>query len=125
MTGLAALWAGWLLWGCAAQQVVPLGVEPAPVDVYVDGRLVASGAPESVTLRVDRGHVLLVRRAGYRTEQVVIESVTTNGTRRLEPARIDLVLVPNSSPGRRIDVELDAPVAPDAGDENARPNESR
>jgi hypothetical protein len=93
--------------GCAAQQIVPLSIEPAPVEVFVDGRLAASGQPESLSLRVDRSHVVLVRRAGYQSRQVVLESVRQGGEVRLTPDAIALRLVPERSQARRLQVELD------------------
>lgn len=100
-----------LLAGCAAHQVVPIRVEPGPVDVYVDGELAVRGHPESLSLPVDRGHVVLIRRPGFRAEQVVVESVRGDGgARRLVPAEIAVRLSPLQSRGRRIEVELDVAV---------------
>jgi hypothetical protein len=93
--------------GCATEQIVPVSIEPAPVEVYVDGRLAASGAPDRLVLRSDRGHVVLIRRQGYRSEQVVLQSVDRDGERRLEPGRIVVQLAPEQGRGRRIEVELD------------------
>lgn len=93
--------------GCVSPQVVPISVEPAPVEVYVDGELAAGRPPESLSLRPDRSHVVLVRRAGYVTQQIVLESVREDGAPRLAPARISLRLVPEQRPGRRLEVELD------------------
>lgn len=93
--------------GCAARQIVPLAIEPAPVEVFVDGRLVASGQPESLALRVDRSHVVLVRRAGYQSRQVVLESVGRGGERRLTPDAIAFRLVPERSQARKLEVQLD------------------
>lgn len=93
---------------CATRQVVPLTIEPRPAKVFVDGRLVAPEASHELSLRVDRGHVVLIRRAGHRPQQVVIESVERDGVRELSPARIAVRLVPERESGRRLEVELDA-----------------
>ncbi len=106
-TLLALGLSGVALSGCATQQVVPLSIEPAPVEVYVDGRLADGRPPESLSLRADRSHVVLVRRAGYLSQQVVLESIREGGETRLVPDRISLRLVSERSQGRRLQVELD------------------
>jgi len=95
------------LLGCAADQIVPLSVDPAPVEVYVDGRRVDSDDPGHLALRSDRSHVVLIRRMGYRPAQVVVESVRTPDGPRLRPERIVVRLEPEQSAGRRIRIELD------------------
>lgn len=94
---------------------MPVSIEPAPVEVYVDGRLAASGAPDRLVLQSDRGHVVLIRRQGYRSEQVVLQSVARDGGRRLEPGRIVVRLTPEAGRGRRIEVELDPRDAGEGG----------
>jgi hypothetical protein len=98
---------GLLLAGCASRQVVPLSIEPAAAEVYVDGARVDAAPPRSLSLRADRGHVVLIRRPGYRSRQVVLESVARDGARRLEPDRIDVRLEPVTRSGREVRIELD------------------
>lgn len=111
--------------GCATEQIVPVSIEPAPVEVYVDGRLAASGAPDRLVLRPDRGHVVLIRRPGYRSEQVVLQSVARDGERRLEPGRIVVRLAPEQRRGRRIEVELDPRDATEGGAVGPAPEAGR
>jgi hypothetical protein len=94
--------------GCASLQSVPLSLDPTPMVVYVDGEPLEDGAPETVSLRTDRPHVLYFKREGYRPQQVVLESGTdATGELRLKPNRVEIRLAPIRSQGRQLEVELE------------------
>jgi hypothetical protein len=78
--------------GCAARQAIPVKVFPKGSQIYVDG---------------DRGHVVMVREPGYRTQQVILESVQDGAARQLRPARIAVRLAPESQTGKAVQVDLE------------------
>ena len=92
--GFVALAIAFVL-GCQVPPVqrVGLRVEPADARVFVDGNEVAEGAGW-LELRADTPHVVLARRDGYRSEQIVLETRRRDGVDRLEPAEIRLALEP-------------------------------
>jgi hypothetical protein len=92
--------------GCQTPtQRVPLHLEPSGARVFVDGTEVP-GAADALELRSDRPHVVLVRRDGYRPEQVVLETRRVDGVSRLEPDEIRLELEPIVPKGREIRIEV-------------------
>lgn len=102
-------------------QRVPLTLGPEPVEVYVDGERVAEPVPDGLELKSDRGHVVFVKKEGYRAEQVILRSVEQqDGPPRLEPQAVVVELRPAAGRGRRLEVELDAP----AEDAAAKPVEA-
>lgn len=93
-------------------QRIALDLEPAPVLVFVDGKSfesVGSDSSVGVELRSDRPHVLFFKKAGYRSEQVVLRSVDLEGRPRLAPERVVVHLAPLAPRGRDLQVELDEP----------------
>ena len=74
-------------------QRVPLQLEPADAQVFVDGTRLAPGTT-SVELRSDRPHVVLSKRDGYRPAQTVLETRTVDGRPRLVPSVIRVRLEP-------------------------------
>ena len=74
---------------CAPKQLVPLDVGPGTVQVFVDGKAVEAPVPEQLDLYSNRGHVIFVKRPGYRAQQVVLHSVEQpEGPAKLEPETI-------------------------------------
>ena len=106
---VAALALGLGLAGCAATQFVPVEARPRPIQVFVDGRLLAEIPQQGISLRVDRGHVLHFKRQGYQSEQVVLESVPGPEGPSLAPPRVSVELQPLQTRSRQIDVELQTP----------------
>lgn len=93
--------------GCAPTQTISLALEPTPVEVYVDGRRLAGGAPESVELRADRSHIVMIKRQGYRSQQVALRSTRTEDGYRLLPGRVNVALRPATGRGRNVEIEVD------------------
>ena len=93
--------------GCAARQAIPVKVFPKGSQVYVDGKRVRPNAEGTLWLRRDRGHVVMVREPGYRTQQVILESVQDGAARQLRPARIAVRLAPESQTGKAVQVDLE------------------
>jgi hypothetical protein len=81
--------------GCQVPPVqrVALHVEPRDARLFVDGTEVAAGSG-SLELRADLPHVVLARRDGYRSEQIVLETRRRGGVDRLEPDEIRIALEP-------------------------------
>jgi hypothetical protein len=94
------------LGGCAPWQVVAIDAEPAPIEVFVDGRRVVEMPADGLRLRADRSHILHFEREGYRAEQVVLERVAGEDPPRLNPDRVSVRLHPIEMRTRQIDVEL-------------------
>ena len=92
---------------CAPTQIVPIWVEPTPVQVFVDGHRLQSTAPREVELRADRGHVLQFERTGYQTEQVVLLSGRWRGKPHLQPEEIFVKLIPVRRQRPEVEAELD------------------
>lgn len=92
---------------CAPTQIVPMGLEPAPVEVFVDGRRLEEPNPSQVELRADRGHVLQFERAGYRSEQVILISGQWEGRPHLQPEEIFVQLLPLDGRKPEVEVELE------------------
>ena len=74
-------------------QRVAVHLEPQDAAMWVDGTRVAEGT-RAVQLRSDTPHVVLVRRDGYRPQQVVLEPQGAGEAMRLEPTEIRLELEP-------------------------------
>lgn len=79
--------------GCAARQFVPIEIEPAPTEVFLDREPVEleNGGLE---LRADRPHVLYFKRDGYQPLPIVIESREGAEGPQLSPAVVRARLRP-------------------------------
>ena len=101
-----ALSVGLVSGACAARHRVPVEARPGPIQVFIDGQPLAEVPEEGLALRVDRSHVLHFKREGYRSEQVVLESVPGPDGPALVPARVQVELRPEQTRSRQIEVEL-------------------
>ena len=106
---VAALALGLVVGACAARQQVPVEARPGSVQVFVDGQPLAEIPEQGLSLRADRSHVLHFKRRGYRSEQVVLESVPGPEGPSLVPPRVRVELQPEQTRSRQIDVELQTP----------------
>jgi hypothetical protein len=93
--------------GFAPKQLIPLYVSPAPSQVFLDKEPLEE-SPSQLELRADRDHTLFFKRAGYRSELVVLETREIDGKERLVPERVELRLRPLSSGTQDLEVELEA-----------------
>jgi hypothetical protein len=107
--GMGALFLALLLapLGCAPKQLIPLDVSPAPSQVFLDKEPLEE-PPSQLELRAARDHTLFFKRAGYRSELVVLETRKIDGKERLVPERVELRLRPLSSGTQDLEVELEA-----------------
>ena len=102
-----ALCFGFGVSGCAARQAIPVKVFPKGSQIYVDGERVQPDPSGTMWLRRDRSHVVLVRKPGYRAQQVILESTEEGAARQLRPARIAVRLAPAVHTGKAVQVELE------------------
>ena len=93
--------------GCVAQQQLPVQVFPQQSEIYVDGAPASLDRSGALSLRPDRSHVVLIREPGYRTQQVLLESVASDHGYRLRPGRIEVRLQPEIHAGQEIEVGLE------------------
>ena len=103
---LAAL----LVAGCALIfpfQRVPIEVNPADAEVFVDGKAVGA-RDRSPNLRADKDHSVFLKRDGYRSELVILRPDRSDGRPRLEPMAVRVDLRP-LVPGRDLEVEVERP----------------
>lgn len=83
-----------LLAGCATTQTIPIGAQPQPIDVYVDGKLMPE--TDQIELAPDRNHTLYFKKPGYHSELVVLESRGRRDAAQLEPGTVQVQLRPRA-----------------------------
>lgn len=103
--GVAVLLSAGLV-GCAPWQVVGVEAGPEPLDVFVDGQRIVELPGDGLRLRSDRSHVLHFEKPGYRSEQVIVESLVGEEGPLLRPASVSVQLRPVEIRSPQIDVEL-------------------
>ena len=101
-----AILVGISLVGCAPWQVVGVDAGPEPLEIFVDGQRIAELPGDGLRLRSDRSHVLHFEKPGYRSEQVILESLVGEEGPLLRPASVSVQLRPVEIRSPQIDVEL-------------------
>ena len=95
-----------LYMGCVPKQPIPLDLGPGRFEIFVDGERV-QGNPSELALRVDKDHVVFVKRAGHVPEIVVLRPESQNGESHLSPADITMRLRPRRVGRATVTIDLE------------------